>query len=199
MGPVSEADGHDLPGSVDELVPGPAAMVENILVGFEHAVGEPVLAHIVPDILHGVQFRRFGRQRDDRDIAGHHKVFGEVPSGLVDDQDGMGTAGDLERDFLQVLAHRPGIAHRQHKTCALALVGADGAKEPGRAGALVVGCRRSCPPLGPAPRDLVLLADPGLVLEPDLYLCAFREGFPDCRHRGGEVFLKAAAASISWA
>src|SRR5215204_3518276 len=45
MGPVSEADGHDEPGLVDELVPSVTAVINNLLVGTQDPVGEPVVAH----------------------------------------------------------------------------------------------------------------------------------------------------------
>ena len=48
---------------------------------------------------------------------------------------------------------------------------------------------------GPAPRDLVLLADASLVLEPYLYRRAAREGGFDLCQRGGKApFLKASIA-----
>jgi len=43
MGPGAQADGHDGPGSIDELVPGMAAVVEDVVVGAEDAVGKPVV------------------------------------------------------------------------------------------------------------------------------------------------------------
>jgi hypothetical protein len=51
----------------------------------------------------------------------------------------------------------------------------------------------------PAPGDLVLLTDPGLVLEPDLYRLARRVALGDLVEALGEVFLNAAMASASWA
>jgi hypothetical protein len=38
--PVAKADGHDQPGAVDELVPGVAAQLDDLVIGFEDAVGE---------------------------------------------------------------------------------------------------------------------------------------------------------------
>ena len=38
MGPLPSSDGHDLPRLVDELVPGIAAVIEDILVGLEDPV-----------------------------------------------------------------------------------------------------------------------------------------------------------------
>ncbi len=41
MDPFTGSDLHDFPGLVDEAVPGVAAMVEDIFVGFEDPVREP--------------------------------------------------------------------------------------------------------------------------------------------------------------
>jgi hypothetical protein len=38
MGPTAKADGHDPPGLIDELVPSLAAMVDDVVVGFEDPV-----------------------------------------------------------------------------------------------------------------------------------------------------------------
>src|SRR3954465_9407909 len=54
MGPVSQANGHDEPGPIGELVPCVAAVIEDVAVGREDAVGDPVLAHVLPDVLHRV-------------------------------------------------------------------------------------------------------------------------------------------------
>jgi hypothetical protein len=48
---------------------------------------------------------------------------------------------------------------------------------------------------GPAIGQLVLLADPHLVLAPHLYRGARRKLRADLRHASGEVFLKASTAS----
>jgi hypothetical protein len=67
--PLAQSDGHDAPGLVDELVPSLAAMIDEIVVGFEDAVGEPVVAHELPDVFHGIEFRAFRRQGDDGDVG----------------------------------------------------------------------------------------------------------------------------------
>ena len=74
----------------------------------------------------------------------------------------------------------------------LALLGTDGAEDVGRAGALILGCGRPRAALGPASRDLVLLADPGFVGEPDLYVGRV------CQH-AGETLLKSSIAPSAWA
>jgi hypothetical protein len=42
---MAQSDGHDFPRLIDEIVPSCAAIVDKIVVGFEDAVGEPVLSH----------------------------------------------------------------------------------------------------------------------------------------------------------
>src|SRR6266850_1211457 len=61
--------------------------------------------------------------------------------------------------------------------------------------------RKSAPrgPPCPPPGDLVLLANPSLVLEPDFYRLACRVTLGDLVEAGGEVFLNASRASASWA
>src|SRR5271163_4913067 len=67
----------------------------------------------------------------------------------------------------------------------------------GRLGALIVSGWGTRAPAGPAIGEFVLLADPHLVLEPDLYRCARRELGTDFRHAYSKVFLNAAMASGS--
>ena len=52
----THTDGHDFPGHIDELALGEAAVVEDVVVGFEDPVGEPVVAHELPDVFYGVEF-----------------------------------------------------------------------------------------------------------------------------------------------
>ena len=42
MSPIAHSDGHDPPGLIDEFVPRVAAVIDDVVVGFEHPVGEPV-------------------------------------------------------------------------------------------------------------------------------------------------------------
>ncbi len=44
-------------------------MIDDIVVGFEDAVRQPVVAHILPDVLDGIEFRGFRREGDDGDIG----------------------------------------------------------------------------------------------------------------------------------
>jgi hypothetical protein len=97
-----------------------------------------------------------------------------------------------------VQVHRVGIAERQDKAGGLAFLWADRSEDVGRSGALIVRCRGSRSALGPSPRDLVLLPDTGLVLEPDFYRRAAWEGRFDLVQLGSKApFLKASIASGS--
>ena len=39
------SDRHDLPGLIDESIPGVTAVIDDVVEGLEDAIGEPVLAH----------------------------------------------------------------------------------------------------------------------------------------------------------
>lgn len=170
-------------------------MIDDVVGGFEDAVGKPVVAHELPGVLGGVEFRRFWRQEHDGYVGGQFELGGAVPARLIHQQDGMGIGGDGLGYLGEMQIHRRGVAEGQDETRRLAFGRADRAEDVGRLGALIVRGRRPRTAQGPTPGDLVLLADPGLVLEPDLYALARRLAGRDRRQAGGEVFLKAAAAS----
>src|SRR3974377_2330321 len=48
--PVATRDRHDFPGLVNQGVPGRAAVVDDVVEGFEDWVWQPVLAHELPDV-----------------------------------------------------------------------------------------------------------------------------------------------------
>src|SRR5882762_4516761 len=60
MCPTAQANRHDGPGLVGERVPGVAAVIEDVVIGAEDAVGEPVVAHELPDVLTGLSSGDFG-------------------------------------------------------------------------------------------------------------------------------------------
>jgi hypothetical protein len=49
MRPVAQANGHDHPWLIDQLVPGVARVVEDVAIGLEDPVGQPVVAQELPD------------------------------------------------------------------------------------------------------------------------------------------------------
>ena len=165
---MAEPDGHDPPGLIGELVPSIAAMVDEVVVGCEDAIGEPVVAHELPNVFHRVEFGGFWRQGDDGDVGRHGEAHRHVPAGLIDQQHGVGAGCDGFGDLGEMQVHRLGIAGRQDQGRALALFRADGAEDVGRGGALIAGSARAGAALRPAAGDLVLLADASFVLEPNL-------------------------------
>ncbi len=84
----------------------------------------------------------------------------------------MGVRGDGARYLFGMERHGGAVAERRDQARALAFLRADGTGDIGRAGALIVGCAGPGAAPGPSPRDLVLLADTGFVVEPDVYPCA---------------------------
>src|SRR5260370_42288431 len=95
--------------------------------------------------------------------------------------------------------HGGGVAGREDEAGPGSSRRADGAEDVGRARPLIARCRGSGPAPRPAPGDLVLLTDPGLVLEPDLYRLARRVALGALVEAGGEGFLDAALALAAWA
>ncbi len=101
------------------------------VVVFEDTVGEPVVAHKLPDVLDGIELGRPGREWHKGDIVRDFEGQGGVPSGLIEHDDGMGAgfndAGDLFEMGVQRLC--VGIGH--DKASSLALVRADGPEDIG--------------------------------------------------------------------
>jgi hypothetical protein len=166
-------------------------MVDEIVVGFEDAIGEPVVAHELPDVLDRVELGRFRRQGNDGDVVRHGEAHRHVPSGLIDQEHGVGAWRDGLGDLDEMQVHRLGIAGRQDQGGALTLFRTDGAEDVCRGGALIAGSARAAAALGPTASDLVLLADTRLVREPDFYLVAVDRFLArDCIQACGKTFLK---------
>jgi hypothetical protein len=201
MCPIAQAERHDAPGLVFEDVPGAATMIDQIAVVAEDAVGEVVVAQELPGILLRVEFGALGRQRHDGDVARHRELGREVPSGLVEQQRGMATRCDVGRNGGEMQVHRGDVAEWQDQAGRLARGGADRAEDIGGSGALIERGRRPCAAPGPAAGYLVLLADPGLVTEPDLYVGGIEiMRLGNCLQTVRPVFLNVsiAPAACAW-
>jgi hypothetical protein len=72
-------------------------MVEDVGIGVEDAVGQPVLPHELPDVLHRIQLRAFRRELHQGDVRRHRQVARGVPACLIQQQHGMGIVGDAAR------------------------------------------------------------------------------------------------------
>ena len=112
----------------------------------------------------------------------------------------MGSWCDHLGDFHEMQVHCFGVAGRQDQGRALALFGANRTEDVGRSGALIAGSARTGTAFGPSARDLVLLADTRLVLEPNLYGLDIDRFFTrDFIQARWEVFLKSSTAPAAWA
>jgi hypothetical protein len=112
-----------------------------------------------------------------------------VPPGAVEQQHGVRTFGDMAADFIEMKLHGLGIGKRQRQRRPGSPRRADGAEQVGALVALVGGLAGARPPPGPLPHNAVLLADAGLVLEPDLDRCSLGQIGQMRAQRAGEVFL----------
>jgi hypothetical protein len=92
-----------------------------------------------------------------------------MPSGLIEQDDGMCARRDVEGDLLEVHAHRFAVAAGHDDAGGLALGRADRAEQPCRCPPLILGRRGAGAAPGPAPGELGLLTNAGLVLPPQLY------------------------------
>src|SRR3954451_66514 len=122
-----------------------------------------------------------------------------MPTRLVRQDEGMRAGRNRLRNLLQVQGHALRGAAGQNQARALAVSRADRAEDVSRRGSRIFrrcGARAAC---GPAPRDLVLLPDPGLIGKPDLERLAAGLGLRKLLQTGGEVFLKAATAASFFA
>lgn len=112
-------------------------MINNILLGFEDTVRQPVLAYDEPEV-NRIEFWGFRRQRQDRDVCGHDEIIGHVPARLIHDEDGMCVIGDMACDLSQMPRHGIGVAPRHDECRRLAELGADSAKDVGGPRTLIV-------------------------------------------------------------
>ena len=90
-----------------------------------------------------------------------------MPTGLIEDEHGVGSRRHLGRDFVEMPLHGLGVAVGQDEAGTDATLRADGAENIGRFRPLVLGRRRAAAAWRPAPGQLGLLADPGFILPPD--------------------------------
>jgi hypothetical protein len=112
-----------------------------------------------------------------------------MPARAVEQQHGVGALGDMEGDLVDVELHHVGVGEGQRQRSADAPRRADRPKEIGALIALVGGLAGSRPLARPLPDDAVLLADAGLILEPDLDGLAPGYMADVGRERAREVFL----------
>lgn len=101
-------------GCGDQIVPSLAAGIDDGLVAFPDEMAEGVLAEVLPDVFDRVQFRGVGWQRQQGDVVwDHQRAAGLVPTGSVENEDGVAAGSDLAADFGQVQGHGFDVDRRQ--------------------------------------------------------------------------------------
>jgi len=197
--PLPCSDGSDAVWVIDQELPSCDAGVDDGVVAAPNRCAELVLAQVMPDVLHGVQLWRVGRQAQQRDVARHMQPpAGLVPACAVADQHGVRARRHIDADFLQVLVHRLGVDVGHDKGGPHGAVGADGAEQVGGDVPVVAHHKRARADRRPDISMGSFLADAGLVLEPDLDWRAGCAGEQRAPQQAGEVFLKACSAAASF-
>ena len=127
------------PRLIDEGVPDVAAVIDDIVEGFENSVRQPVLTHELPDIFLAVELGRAWRQLQERDVAWNLEGLGTMPAGLIEEEDSVSAGSDFGCDLIEVKLHSFGIAGWQHEGGAGTAFGADRTEQVARLGPLIVG------------------------------------------------------------
>jgi len=137
--PIAAGDGHDFPRLIDERVPGVAAVIDDVVEGFENSVRQPVLPHELPDIFLAVEFGCAWRELQERDVVWNLEGLGAMPPGLIEEENGVSAWSDFGCDLIEVKLHSFGVAGRQHEGGAGSAFGADRTEQIGRLGPLIMG------------------------------------------------------------
>jgi hypothetical protein len=138
MCPLAESDGHDAPRLIDEPIPREAAMVDDIVVGSEYAVGQPVVAHELPDVFDRIEFGAAGRERHQCYVGWNDQFGGSVSPGLVENDRRVCAGRDMECYLLKVYDHSLGVARGHDDPGGLAFCGADRSEYPRLGSALIL-------------------------------------------------------------
>ena len=120
-----------------------------------------------------------------------------MPSGSIEQQNGMGTPGDGAGDLLEVELHGVRVGERQRQRGSRTARRTDRAEQVGALVALVGRLAGPGAASRPLPHEAILLADPGLVLEPDLDPLSLGDAVQMGTQRDGKVFLNASTVRAS--
>ena len=131
-------------------------------------------------------------------LSGDVEGAGVVPSGAIDDHGGVDAVGQRGGEMGEEKCHHAGIDEGQHQGEVLAAGGAHGGEDVGPFVAELSRPPGSPAPMPPAMTDPALVADAGLVLEPELEPLAGARR-PDAAQLFLEPpFLKRSSASASF-
>ena len=80
-------------------------MVDEVVVGVENPVRQPVVAQELPDVFDRIELGTFRRQRHNGDVWWHDESRRQVPAGLIDQEYGVCAGRDGGGDLHQVQVH----------------------------------------------------------------------------------------------
>ena len=75
MRPVPESDEHDPPGLVCDFVPSLAAVIDDVVVFLEDAIGQVVVPHELPEVFDGVSSGDLGGNGSRVMLSGRSKAL----------------------------------------------------------------------------------------------------------------------------
>ena len=175
-------------------VPCVAGFINDVVIVVEDGDREFVAAKIFLDVFDRIELRSVGWQTHKGDVFGDRERGSNMIAGAVEDESGVATCRHLAADSSEMQRHGLGVRGRHDQARCDATLRTGRAEQVGPVVALVVRRARPRATLGPDTGQRALLADPGLILEPDfdrLTFGAVGDLRRDCR---GEVFL-----NVSWA
>ncbi len=180
-----------------EGIPGLAAGLDNCFGVVEHAEGKEALAQIEPDPLDRVEFRTVGWQRHQREVVRNGECAFVVPTGAVEDHGGVDVVWPGSGEAGEEQVHDLGVDGGQYESKVLAGGRTDGGEDVGPLVADLTRARGALASEPPAVTDPALVADAGLVLEPE-FEALVGVGFGDrLQGRAEPLFLKRSCASAS--
>ncbi len=174
-----------------------AAGVDDGVGVIEDAERQEAFAQIQPDPLDGVQFRTVGRERDQGDVARDVGLSELVPAGAVEHDDGVDIVGEGLGEGIEEQPGGAGGDLRQDQREVVAGGRPDGAEDVGPLVPPVADPRRPLAAQPPAVTDPTLVADAGLVLEPELEALVGMRFGRRLQGRAEPPFLKRRCASGS--
>ena len=112
-----------------------------------------------------------------------------MPARPVEQHNGVTAWRDVTADLGEMQVHGLAVGHGQNESGTGIARGTDGAEQIGPVVALVARCARSAAAFGPNPGQRALLADPGLILPPELDRLALGMRGDAGSNQIGKVFL----------
>ena len=180
-----------------EGIPGLAAGLDNGFGVVEDAEREEALSEIEPDPLDRVEFRTVGWQGRQGEVVRDLKRAAVVPAGAVEHHEGVCVVWPGGGEAGEEQVHDLGVEGGQHEGEVLAGGRAHGGEDVGPLVADLTWARGAPAPGPPAMTDPALVAEAGLVLEPELEALVGVGFGGRLQGRAEPLFLKRSCASGS--